>query len=202
MSLPEIRWWLIRHAPVLNPDGIIYGSTDMPADVSDAPRFDALAARLPKDAAWIVTPLSRTQDTAKRLIASGAQPRGTPQIEPPFLEQDFGDWQGRTLADVAPPGHVAWLAPAGYRPPGGESFAELCARVGPRITALCEDPPAADIVVVAHGGTIRGVLAHCLGIDPETALHFRIATLSLTRVVHITPRDGSTPAWAIEMVNG
>ncbi|MCB9959493.1 MAG: histidine phosphatase family protein [Rhodospirillaceae bacterium] len=196
----EVRWWWVRHAPVINPTGAIYGQLDRQADLSDDAAFTTLARRLPKGAAWCVTPLSRTQDTAARLIAEGIATHGAPAVEPAFLEQSFGNWQGRAHADVAPQGHLAWLAPAAYRPPGGESFAEVCARVSPRLEAMAAAAPAADIVVVAHGGTIRAVLGHCLGLDPETALRFRIATLSLTRITYLAPRTGDA-VWLVEAVN-
>jgi alpha-ribazole phosphatase len=38
--------WLIRHAPVDGPRGVIHGP-DAPADVSDAAAFAALKVRLP-----------------------------------------------------------------------------------------------------------------------------------------------------------
>ncbi|MCA8908534.1 MAG: histidine phosphatase family protein [Rhodospirillaceae bacterium] len=196
----EVRWWWVRHAPVINPSGNIYGQLDRKADLSNDAAFAALAQRLPRGAAWCVTPLSRTQDTAARLIAEGTDPLGDPAVEPAFLEQSFGDWQGRPHAEVAPRGHLAWLAPATFRPPGGESFADLCARAAPRLDAIAADPPAADIVAVAHGGTIRAVLGHCLGLDPETALRFRIATLSLTRIIRLAPEEGE-PVWLVDAVN-
>ena len=40
------RWWWIRHAPVVNPDGKIYGQLDLDVDLSDQERFAALATRL------------------------------------------------------------------------------------------------------------------------------------------------------------
>ena len=33
------RWWWIRHAPVSNPRGRIYGATDVPADTTDEATF-------------------------------------------------------------------------------------------------------------------------------------------------------------------
>ena len=65
----EVRWWWVRHAPVINPSGNIYGQLDRKADLSNGAAFAALAQRLPRGAEWCVTPLSRTQDTAARLIA-------------------------------------------------------------------------------------------------------------------------------------
>lgn len=127
----EVRWWWVRHAPVINPSGNIYGQLDRKADLSNDAAFAALAQRLPRGAAWCVTPLSRTQDTAARLIAEGTDPLGDPAVEPAFLEQSFGDWQGRPHAEVAPRGHLAWLAPATFARRAGRA-SPTCAPARPR----------------------------------------------------------------------
>ena len=36
----SIRWWLIRHAPVINPDDVAYGSMDLDAT------FEAMGPRV------------------------------------------------------------------------------------------------------------------------------------------------------------
>src|SRR3546814_4259069 len=63
-TAPMTRWWWIRHAPVIGQDGRLYGTLDVDCDCTDAALFRALAARLPDDAVWIVTPLRRTRATA------------------------------------------------------------------------------------------------------------------------------------------
>jgi broad specificity phosphatase PhoE len=39
-----------------------------------------------------------------------------------------------------------------------------------------------DIVIVAHGGSIRAALSHAMGLSPDQALVFSIKNLSLTRI--------------------
>src|SRR3546814_10034353 len=58
------RWGGIRHAPGIGQDGRLYGTLDVDCDCTDEALFRALAARLPDDAVWIVTPLRRTRATA------------------------------------------------------------------------------------------------------------------------------------------
>ena len=84
-------WWWIRHAPVLNPEGRVYGQRDMPADCTDAPAFARQAARLPKDAVWLTTQLQRTKATAAGLRAC-LEGTAEPTAEPELVEQSFGDW--------------------------------------------------------------------------------------------------------------
>ena len=44
----ETRWWWIRHAPVVDHGGRIYGQRDMACDTSDAAAMSWLAAALPE----------------------------------------------------------------------------------------------------------------------------------------------------------
>ena len=70
MSAPT-RWWWVRHAPVPEAAGRIYGQEDHACDTSDAGAFRALAGLLPADAVWIVSPLRRTRETADAIAAAG-----------------------------------------------------------------------------------------------------------------------------------
>lgn len=199
------RWWLVRHAPVINPEGMIYGRLDIDCDCGDADAFETLARTLPRGAAWLTTPLARTRLTAGEILRRMAEdPAPEPEIEPDLVEQHFGDWQGRTHAALEAGGqgrdHRFWLAPAADRPPGGESFMDLCARVAHAVVAATARHAGRDIVAVCHGGTIRAALALALGLAPERALAFRIDTLSLTRLDHI-PVPGGQPAWQVGGVN-
>ncbi|MGQ0662487.1 MAG: histidine phosphatase family protein [Pseudomonadota bacterium] len=203
----DTRWWWIRHAPVLDPGGRVYGQRDVPADTSDAAAIAALAARLPEGAVWLATQLRRTQATAAAIRQAwgrrGAPPG--PEVEPDFVEQNFGDWQGRTYDEIGAYGrgegrHRFWLAAAHATPPGGESFVQVIARVQSAIERRTTDHAGRDIVVVAHGGSIRAALAVALDLAPEAALAFTIDTLSLTRIDHVA---GSIPGhpWRIGAIN-
>lgn len=209
------RWWWIRHAPVVGHDGRIYGNLDVDCDCSDEPLFRALAARLPAEAVWLVTPLSRTQTTAQAIARHhGVNPPDF-AVEPLLAEQDFGGWQGLTYAELAEQRsgawHRFWLAPAEEVPPGGESFAALSKRVAQAIEAQTRRHAGRDIVCVSHGGPIRAALAHALVIAPEQALSFAVDNCSLTRLDHFAeetpsareplPRERLGGSWRITLVN-
>ena len=207
------RWWWIRHAPVINPSGRIYGQRDVPADTSNIAAFTALAERVPADALWLATPLSRTQATAAAIHAAMNGDPPQPRIEPAFIEQSFGDWQGMAYEDIGAygrvrpgtkgigiEGHRFWLAPAHETPPGGESFVDVMRRVSEGIERLTEAHAGRDIIVVAHGGSIRAALAHALSLEPESALAFTVDTLSLSRLDHIQGPGKGNP-WRIGPVN-
>src|SRR3982074_3408965 len=89
----EANFWLIRHAPVCGPRGVIHGP-DAPADVSDAAVFAALRARLPKNAFAICSPARRTWETA---IALGLDP-----IKEPDFRMRASWWPcGGSASDLA-----------------------------------------------------------------------------------------------------
>ena len=201
------RWWWIRHAPVVNHGGRLYGQTDLSADTSERARFEALARVLPSGAAWLASALRRTHETAAAIVDATADPgHETPRwaVEPDLGEQDFGAWQGLTWDELAAHrgglAHKYWVAPADFVPPGGESFAQLVERVTPVIDRRTARHEGGDIVAVAHGGSIRAALALALGLAPERALAFSIDNLSITRIDRVDgPAAGG--AWRVVAVN-
>ncbi|MCL2713541.1 MAG: histidine phosphatase family protein [Alphaproteobacteria bacterium] len=183
----ETRLFLLRHAPVIGPAGVIHAS-DASADLSDRKRLTELRARLPESAICYASPSRRTMATAGAL---GLDPIAVAE----FREQNFGDWTGQRHDDLAASGGAAyarfWSDPAHSRPPGGESFADQVARVAPALKAISD----AGAILVVHSGTIRAILSIALDLAPQNALRFVIDPLSLTRI----DRIGHT--WRIGAVN-
>jgi broad specificity phosphatase PhoE len=197
------RCWWIRHAPVVDNGGRVYGQTDIAADLSNRAPYERLAGFLPAAAVWVASPLQRTHQTAQAIADAGLE---LPElvIERDLAEQHFGDWQGQPRDQIfAQYGarHQFWLAPATTAPPGGESFVDLVDRVVPAVERLIDAHAGRDIVIVAHGGTIRAALAHALGLDPEAAIAFVVDNLSLTRLDHIAAPDQAPGAWRVVAVN-
>lgn len=196
------RWWWIRHAPVTDDGGRIYGQRDVSADVSDAGALQALAACLPRRAFWVTSHLKRTRQTAAAIAKAGALAI-EPVVEPDLAEQHFGEWQGRDRAEIYQRhghGHGLWLAAAEVTPPGGESFVAVIERVSRAVERLTADNEGADIVAVAHGGTIRAALGLALQTTAERALAFSTDNLSLTRIDHLRA-PGAGAVWRVVSVN-
>ena len=199
----ETSFWLIRHALVAeNARAVLYGVMDVPLCettlLEQAPMYRALAVRLPRPADWLVTPLSRTRRTAETIFAHG-YPRVELGVEPGLIEQSLGAWQGLPHAELPAklmhPAHAFWPLAGHEKPPGGESMAEVTVRVGSAMERLAETHSGRDVVIVSHGGAIRGAVAHALDIGPDNALHLSVQNLSLTRLQR-TP-DG----WRVQGVN-
>ena len=142
--------------------------------------------------------MRRTRQTLAAVETAGWCAAEGPVSLPELNEQNLGVWQGRPIAEVyrEREGHGRdSLTPARLRPPGGESFEDLLVRVRPAVADLCEAYSGRDIVVFAHGGTIRAALAAALDLSPEKALAFSVATCSITRI------DRIGDAWRIGCVN-
>lgn len=176
---------LIRHAPALSL-GRMAGRRDVAADISDADHIAAVRLALPKPARLIVSPALRCRQTAGVLWPDLGQEDSR------LWEQDFGAWEGRIYGDLPDLGPLPPQALADHRPPGGESFADVCMRVGP---ALREIAGMGDATIVAHAGTVRAALALALG-AAHLALAFEVAPLSVTRLALLKSGE-----WLVRSVN-
>ncbi len=116
---------------------------------------------------YVSSPMVRARRTME--LARGALhlPPADYRIEQRLIEISFGDWEGFTIAQLrnrdsqrmAQREHDKWA----FVPPNGESYAMVSARIRDWYEALTR-----DVVVTAHGGTARGLIAH-LGIAAPAA---------------------------------
>ena len=167
-------WVFVRHGQTdWNHRELIQGGTDIP--LNDRGREQARgngrklhALGLPPDVPFRVSPMHRAQETA-RLVreAMGLTANGFETV-PDLRELSFGGWEGRTLVEVwrddPDPVEARKLDKWSYRPPGGESYADLHARVRPVLETLPE-----RAVVVSHGGTMRTVIHELTGLPGREA---------------------------------
>ena len=143
---------LLRHTRPLGADGTCYGATDLPPGPDLVNEARRLAAQLPPVARVVTSPLSRCARLAERL----AEARGLDLTEDARLrELDFGSWEGLKW-DRVPRGELdLWAADLLHaRPHGGETVAEMAARV----FAALDDHGAPGTLIVTHMGAIRSAL--------------------------------------------
>ena len=105
------------------------------------------------------------------------------EVDPDWDEQSFGDWDGASVHDLVGD-HLGELEalrndPA-YARPGGESHADLAARVVPAFERLVA--AGGTTVVVCHRKPIMVVLAHLLGIPHDRSWRLAAAPGSLNAV--------------------
>ncbi len=175
-----IRFAMMRHGHTeWNRAGRIQGRTDIPLD--DQARADLAGYCLPEDwrhADLLASPLSRAQETAR--IVAGREPDTAPEL----IEMDWGDWEGMKGGDLRADRLSGFrdIEQWGwdYRPPNGESPADVWTRLEPWLFSLSR-----DTVAVCHIGTMRIVLARAAGWNFDGPAPFRIKRNRLF-VVEIT----------------
>ena len=199
------RFFWVRHAPVREGGGRIYGQRDLSCDCGDSHVFVALARVLPRDAVWVASNLRRTHETARAIWAADRDKFEGCALQQvaALAEQNLGDWQGLNRAEFfkqrkLTPGSF-WFAPADERAPGGESFADLVARVRGAIDDLVEQCRGRDIVVVAHGGTIRAAIAIALDLKPQAGLAFATDNCAITELDFYEANGGE--GWRVMSIN-
>lgn len=125
-----------------------------------------------------------------------------------LLELDFGAWDGRTYAQVWQQEQEAvmafWHDPAAYPPPGGESMATFSARLQALEDHLLQDcarqpDGRAHVLLLTHGGVIRGLLGRHLGLAANQWSQLRIDTGSLSRLT--LGRDGAHRWFELSFMN-
>jgi broad specificity phosphatase PhoE len=195
------RWWWVRHAPVRNDGGNIYGQTDIACDTSDSEVFVAVAKILPRAAVWYASNLQRTHQTAEAIWNAGFPRPATMIREAAFAEQHLGQWQGTNRAAfvASRPAGSHWFADINEPAPGGESFMDLYRRVTGAIDRITVAEAGKDVIAVGHGGTIKAAVGLALGGMVETGLAFDIDNCSVTRLDHYATPDRKL--WRLPMVN-
>lgn len=131
---------------------------------------------------------------ARLLTSSSGRARGTAaylsretglEAEPADDLREFylGGWQGLSREEAAsqfPDEYAAWVRGEDVRRGGGETYAEVAARVGGcLVAALADLPPGAALVAVTHGGSARAGIGSLLGL-PVSAW-WRLASLGNAR---------------------
>ena len=157
----------------------------------------------------VSSPLERCRQTAQFILDRQA---GTPYapVDPDLNECDYGQWQGRTLTDLATEDlwSVVQSQPSAVTFPGGESMAAMQARSVAAIRRHdaafeAEHGPGAVWVAVSHGDVIKSILADALGmhLDLFQRLNVGPASVSIVRYgtsrpnVHATNTDAGDLSW-------
>lgn len=141
--------------------------------------------------AWC-SDLGRCRDTAA-IVLEGRELVAVPV--PGLREISLGEWDGLTVAEVKSryPGlyEARGADIAGFRPPGGESFADLSGRAWGaleqiQVAAASGESRDATLLVVGHAGMNRAIMAQLLGMPLENL--FRLGQdHGCLNIVSITP---------------
>ncbi len=140
----------------------------------------------------VTSSLSRAMQTGG---AIGETLGVTPSVDNDWDEQNFGDWDGRVLRDLAKTAYDDLLllrADADYARPGGETHNQLAARVGDAWGRAIK--MGGTVVIASHRKPLMCVLSHVLGIDHERVWSIATAPCSLTSI-EVWPDGGVSVAF-------
>jgi alpha-ribazole phosphatase len=158
------------------------GWSDLPADLSDTAALARLSAHLPENGIVISSDLSRASATADAI--QGTRTRLPHQ--PKLREINFGAWELRKFREIEAESpeliRAYWECPGDVRPPNGESWNEVCARVSDAIDALIAAHTGQDLIIVAHFGAILTQVQRAEQLDAEQAFSHRLDNLSVTEL--------------------
>jgi len=162
--------FLIRHGQTeWNVQRRMQGRLDSPLTTVGRAQADANGRILRKIArvdALIASPSGRTRETAYIVNSHLKAPIS---FEDALMERDCGDWSGLTLDEIADNFPRAWQSregdPYGHRPPGGENFEDMIARVRNFLDALFARD-LVQVVLVTHSAVSRAILTYFMGLAP------------------------------------
>jgi broad specificity phosphatase PhoE len=135
----------------------------------------ALASVVTGAARVVCSPLRRARETAEAF--------GLPvDIDDRWVEMDYGEYDLQPLAELPADVWRQWRTDLTFRPPGGESIAEVGERVRAACTDLLGEATEADVVVVSHVSPIKAAVAWSLGVGDEAAWRMNLAVAAVSRV--------------------
>jgi broad specificity phosphatase PhoE len=176
--MPEPLLYYVRHGEtVWNTQGRLQGQHD--SDLTERGRAQAVqcgeilrdllgrGGRAAAQLDYVASPLGRARDTMERLRVTLGLNAADYRTDARLAELSFGRWEGLAYPTLLASEQDLLAARErdkwGFAPPGGESYADLLARVRTWHATVMR-----DIVVVAHGGTGRALVA-LYGISPPEA---------------------------------
>ena len=126
--------------------------------------------------------LKRATDTATLALAAAGIAAPPTEGDAALNERMYGDLQGLNKAEAAKRWGDAqiklWRRSYDVRPPGGESLADTAARVLPYWEAriLPDLKAGKNVLIVAHGNSLRALAMHLDGLTREQVLELEIPT--------------------------
>jgi len=157
----------------------------------------------------VSSPLVRCRETAQLILDCQGGAVAAP-VEEDITECDYGEWQGRTLRELAQENlwSVVQAQPSAAVFPGGESMARMQARSVAAIRRHdaafeAEHGPGAVWVAVSHGDIIKSVLADALGMHLDLFQRINVGPASVSIVsygahrpsVHAINTDAGDLSW-------
>ena len=176
--------YLIRHTKTDTLKGLCYGQSDVglaESFLEEAQQLQQKLSELKANRLVFSSPLIRCVKMAKMLSENVT-------TDARLLELDFGDWEGRCFDDIDADVLQQWTDNFVLEaPPNGESFIDLCRRVGAFWDDLVNgiNPATEQILIITHAGVIRALLAYILKLPLANAFQFRVDSGSVHKLQHL-----------------
>jgi probable phosphomutase (TIGR03848 family) len=189
---------LVRHGrTTANASGVLAGRTaGVKLDEVGRAQADRTAERLSVVplVGVVSSPLERCRQTSRAILA---RQEGAPatSVEKGITECDYGQWQGRKLAELAKEDlwSVVQSNPSAAMFPDGESLATMQSRSVAAIRRHdaafeAEHGPGAVWVAVSHGDIIKSILADALGMHLDLFQRINVNPASVSIIRYGTSR--------------
>ena len=193
-------WYLVRHGETdWNLHGRIQGHSNVPLSDHGRRQAKLLGTRLAgrKFSAVYASDLSRAVETARAIVGDSEVLINT---EPDLREFSYGEWDGLTLQEVEDQYPDALSERTGegnnaFAAPGGENTSQVLDRVRRFCTRAvrCHDDDE-NILVVAHGGSIRALLVCLQGLTHDHFWSTQVDCGNLS-VIHNQPNGRVLELW-------
>lgn len=173
---------LLRHGECEGGD-VYRGSLDLPLSETGWQQLRSKAGDFSEWTQIVSSPLQRCASFAAELAARCECPLS---VMDAFSEVHFGDWEGRAIADVwrEQGSHVRrfFADPVNAAPPNGEPLYDFERRVVAGWNELLNTYRGEHVLLVAHGGTIRVLLAQVLAMPLTRIANLDVPYASASRI--------------------
>lgn len=178
--MPKPPIYFLRHGETdFNAASKLQGRLDIPLNPkgrAQARRNGGVLAELlndPHALAYVASPLTRTRQTMEIARDCVGLAENGFATDDRLLEIDFGQWEGRSWTEVKrdDPAEMQARSANGFdhAVPGGESYAMVMARVVSWLESVTR-----PTVVVSHGGVMRCLRGHVMGLPNDAILHLEV----------------------------
>lgn len=170
--------YLVRHTSLNIEGSICYGQSNVDLANTFDSELSIIKAKLPdlENAIFYTSPLKRCFSLAFRITGK------TPVIDNRIIEMNFGEWELQNWNLLSGDIFKKWcLDFVNTQTPNGESYLDLYKRSidfwNEVITQQHE-----KVVIVTHGGVIKAILAHVLGIPLVNSALIDISFGSISKI--------------------
>ena len=183
-----MKIYLVRHGETDgNVRNLYYGNMDLPMNANGMEQVENVAqilAGVPFDSVY-TSNLERAETTAEIILQNNCFLERSENnilyphmsVMPSIKELNFGDWEGLTYQEVMeawPKEFELWGREwKTTRPPHGESFNDFFIRCREGLAQIIEETKGQkNILIAAHNGTFRCMLAAMLDMPIDGTWHF------------------------------